>query len=127
MLRMFAGDVYLPNVCFEGFASPRGLPTYYRCADVFMSASEHEGYCLPLLEAMHCGVPVIAHAVGGMPEAMGGAGVLYRDLSPAQLAVVMHKVAKDPAVRAEVLRSQEKRLSELRARRVSEELKTLLT
>jgi glycosyltransferase involved in cell wall biosynthesis len=127
MLRMLAGDFQLPNVCFEGFTSPRGLPTYYRCADVFVSTSEHEGYCLPLLEAMHCGVPVIAHAVGGMPEALGGAGVMYRDLTPAQLAVVMHKVAKDPAVRAEVLRSQEKRIADLRARRVSDELRMLLT
>lgn len=126
MLRMLAGDFDLPNVCFEGFASPRGLPTYYRCADVFLSTSEHEGYCLPLLEAMHCGVPVIAHATGGMPEAMGGAGVLYRDLTPAQLAVLMHRVAKDEPTRRAVLESQRRRLDELARRDVAAELKVLL-
>ncbi len=126
MLRMLAGDFDLPNVCFEGFASPRGLPTYYRCADVFLSTSEHEGYCLPLLEAMHCGVPVIAHAIGGMPEAMDGAGVLYNDLTPAQLAVVMRDVAKNTAIRAAVLESQARRLEALRARDVAAELKSLI-
>ncbi len=126
MLRMLAGDFDLPNVCFEGFASPRGLPTYYRCADVFVSTSEHEGYCLPLLEAMHCGVPVIAHAIGGMPEAMGGAGVLYADLKPAELAVLMHRVAHDRAVRESVLDSQRRRLAALTARDIPGEFKSLL-
>lgn len=126
MLRMLAGDFDLPNVCFEGFASPRGLPTYYRCADVFVSTSEHEGYCLPLLEAMHCGVPVIAHAIGGMPEAMGGAGVLYADLKPAELAVLMHRVAQDRALRETVLDSQRRRLAALRARDIPGEFNSLL-
>lgn len=126
MLRMLAGDFDLPNVCFEGFASPRGLPTYYRCADAFVSTSDHEGYCLPLLEAMHCGIPVIAHAIGGMPEAMSGAGVLYRDLKPAELAVVMARVTGDPQVRAQVLESQQQRLAALRARDIPREFKALL-
>ncbi len=60
MLRMLVGDYDLANVCFEGFASPEGLPSYYRSADLYVCTSEHEGYCLPLLEAMHLGVPVIS-------------------------------------------------------------------
>ncbi|HMP76512.1 MAG TPA: glycosyltransferase [Kiritimatiellia bacterium] len=126
MLRMLAGDYDLPNVCFEGFASPGGLPTYYRCADAFVSTSEHEGYCLPLLEAMHCGVPVIAHATGGMPEAMGGAGVLYEDLTPPQLAVLMHRVTADAALRREILESQQRRMAAVRARNIAAELRALL-
>lgn len=126
MLRMLTGDFDLANVCFEGFASPKGLPTYYRCANVFMSVSEHEGYCLPLIEAMYCGVPVIANAIGGMPEAMGGAGVLYGDLTPAQLAVLMHQVAKDEPTRRAIFDSQHRRLDEVRARDIGAELKQLL-
>ena len=64
MLRLLAGTLELPNVCFEGYASPAGLSACYRAADVFVSASRHEGYCLPLAEAMVRGVPVVARATG---------------------------------------------------------------
>lgn len=126
MLRMLAGDYDLTNVCFEGFASPQGLPTYYRNADVFISTSEHEGYCLPLLEAMYCGAPVIAHAIGGMPEALDGAGVMYRDLKPVELAVLMHRVASDQTLRKIVAASQQRRLEKLRYRDIEAEFRALL-
>lgn len=126
MLRMLAGDFDLPNVCFEGFASPGGLPTYYRVADVFVTTSEHEGYCLPLLEAMHLGVPVIAHAVGGMPEALDGAGVEYRDLSTGELACLIDRVARDGALRSEILATQKTRMEKVRRRDIASELRALL-
>ncbi len=126
MLRMQVGDLDLPNVCFEGFASPAGLPAYYRVAEAFLTTSEHEGYCLPLIEAMYMKVPVIARAIGGMPEALNGAGVLYDGLSPNELAGLLHRVLSDDALRAEILASQEKRMQEVKARDVSAELKVLL-
>ena len=126
MLRMLVGDFDLPNVCFEGFASPAGLPAYYRSADLFVTTSEHEGYCLPLVEAMYAGVPVVAPRRGGMPEAMGGAGVLYEDLQPAELAGLMDRVIRDRALRSEILESQRKRLEEIKRRDIEGELKLLL-
>ena len=127
MLRMLAAEVDVPGVCFQHFASPEGLSAYYKHADLFVTASEHEGYCLPLVEAMHKGVPVIAKNTGGIPEALGGAGVLYEDATPGELAELMNKVISDPGVRGEVLESQRKRMTEIRARRADEELKTLLS
>lgn len=126
MLRMLAGDFDLPNVCFEGFASPGGLPTYYRQADVFVTTSEHEGYCLPLVEAMHMNVPVIAHAIGGMPEAMSGAGVLYRDLSAADLACLIDRVITDIPAREKILASQKARMDEIARRDIAAEISALL-
>jgi glycosyltransferase involved in cell wall biosynthesis len=126
MLRMLVGDLDIANVCFEGFASPAGLPAYYKLADCFITSSEHEGYCLPLLEAMHMGVPVIARAIGGMPEATDGAGVLYDDMKPSELAGLMDRVARDPSWRAEILASQARRLEALRRRDVDGELRALL-
>lgn len=127
MLRMLAGDFDLANVCFEGFAAPEGLPSYYRCADVFVTTSEHEGYCLPLLEAMHLGVPVVAQGIGGIPEALDGAGVLYQELKPAELAVLIHRIQGDAAVRAEILASQARRMETVRKRDLGAELRGLLT
>lgn len=126
MLRMLAGDLDLPNVCFEDFASAAGLPAYYRTAHAFVCTSEHEGYCLPLVEAMHHGVPVIARAVGGMPEAADGAGVLYEGAGEVELAELIHRVCSDAALRAEIISAQRARIGRLRERRPDRELRSLL-
>jgi glycosyltransferase involved in cell wall biosynthesis len=126
MLRMLANELELPNVCFERYASPRGLTAYYQLAHVFVTSSAHEGYCLPLVEAMHKGVPVVARRVGGMPEALGGAGVLYDDLSAGELAQLVHRVIDDSALRAEVLASQARRMEAVRGRKPEQELRALL-
>ena len=126
MLRMLALEYNVPNVCFERYASTHGLPGYYRLADLFVTASDHEGYCLPVVEAMHRGVPVVARRTGGIPEAMGQGGVLYEDATPRELAVLMHRAISDVALRKEILASQDRRMAELRARRPEEELKALL-
>lgn len=126
MLRMLVGDLDLPNVCFAGFAAPAGLSSYYRVADLYVSTSEHEGYCLPLVEAMAHGVPVIARAAGGTPEAMDGAGVLYEDLAPAELGALFDRVLTDTALRTELLASQQQRMQRATDRNLDAELKTLL-
>ncbi|MDD4870171.1 MAG: glycosyltransferase [Kiritimatiellae bacterium] len=127
MLRMLAGELDLANVCFEDFASPVGVAAYYRVADVFVSVSRHEGYCLPLIEAMHSSVPVIARAIGGMPEAMDGAGVLFDDMNPCELAELIHDVVSNPMIRNEVMVSQAKRMERLASRSVDNEFKELLS
>ena len=126
MLKMLMGDLDLTTVCFAGFASDADLAAYYRIAHLYVSASAHEGYCRPLLEAMDHGIPVIARAAGGTPEAMQDAGVLYEDLPPQELAALMHRVLTDASLRGEVLRSQAERIRRERERPVEAELKALL-
>ena len=127
MLRMYAGELELPNVCFQRFASPAGLSAYYQLADVFVTASRHEGYCLPLVEAMYKGVPVVAREVGGVPEALGGAGVMYDDLKPEELAELLALVLKDDHLRQAILESQKKRIAEVLKRPMQEEFLSLLS
>lgn len=127
MLRMLIGDLDLPNVCFEGFASPEGLAAYYRSSDVFVSASAHEGYGLPLVEAMYADVPVVARAVGGVPEAADGAGVLYDGLEAPELAELIHRVIGDAALREEVLVSQRLRIKRALARDLEGEVRQLMS
>jgi len=126
MLRMLANELELPNVCFERFASPRGLSAYYELADLFITASRHEGYCLPLVEAMHKRLPVIARNEGGMPEALGGGGVLYEDLAPGELAALIERVLTDAALKNQILAAQDQRMADLRNRDAAAELRTLL-
>jgi glycosyltransferase involved in cell wall biosynthesis len=126
MLRLLAHALGLSNVCFEGFASPAGLATLYSKANLFVTASEHEGYCLPLIEAMAAGIPVMARRTGGMPEALGGAGLMYEGLSPAQLGELMGEAIHNPAVRGEMLQSQAARMTVIRARQPAAEVRSLL-
>jgi glycosyltransferase involved in cell wall biosynthesis len=126
MLKMLTSELDVPNVFLTGFVSPAALSGCYDVADLFVTASEHEGYCLPLVEAMHKGVPVIARERGGMPEALGGAGIMYDDLLPGELAELIHRVMVDKALRQDILDSQERRMAELRARRADDEVGELL-
>jgi glycosyltransferase involved in cell wall biosynthesis len=126
MLRMFAGELDLMPVRFVRYASPAGLVACYRRADLFVSTSRHEGYCLPVVEAMSQGVPVIARGIGGVPEALGGAGVQFDEARPAELAALMHRVMSDPTLRGEILASQQARMERVRARNVADELQALL-
>ena len=62
---------------FTGPVPNDDLAAFYRHADVYISLSEHEGFCVPLLESMAAGVPVLAYGEAAVPETMGGAGVVF--------------------------------------------------
>ncbi|NLB54523.1 MAG: glycosyltransferase family 4 protein [Lentisphaerae bacterium] len=126
MLRMLTASLDLPNVCFEGYASEAQLAGYYQAADVFVCTSEHEGYCLPLVEAMFYGVPVIARRAGGMPEALNGAGVLYDKLCHQELAELVNLLLTDKSLKKDALDSQTKRMAELNNRDAQSEIIKLL-
>lgn len=73
------------------------LGAYYDAADVFVCASAHEGFCVPVLEAMAHGVPVVARASTAVPETVGDAGVLVPEDAPAiEMAAAVWKVVSDP-------------------------------
>lgn len=126
LLRLLVGDLSLENVCFEGFVANEHLPAYYRLADLYVSPSLHEGYCLPLVEAMHYDIPVIARAVGGTPEAMDGAGVLYEDLDNAELGLLFGRVLGDMALKNEIQVAQRARVGRALQRDLAAEIRRLL-
>lgn len=79
--------------------TPAELAATYDAADVFVCLSEHEGFCAPVLEAMHHGVPVVAAAGGAVPETLGGAGLVLPERSPALVATAVHRVLRDEDLR----------------------------
>ena len=126
MLRALANRLDLPNVCFEGFVSDASLSACYQTASLFVCPSRHEGYCLPLIEAMCHHVPVIARRNGGMPEAMGEAGILFDSDDPKELAILMNLAINDTTLSQQVLQAQEIRLQGLKQRNIAEECRQLL-
>ena len=63
------------DVIFTGRVD--NLPDYYRLADLFVTASLHEGFCVPVLESMASGVPVVGSDCTAIPETIGDAGLLF--------------------------------------------------
>jgi len=102
-------------VVLTGPVSDAQLAAYYAQADMFVCLSEHEGFGLPLIEAMLAQVPVIAYDAGAVGETVGGAGVLVRTLEPAVLAEVVARVAVDKRLQAELRHRQTLRAAQLEA------------
>jgi glycosyltransferase involved in cell wall biosynthesis len=92
---------------------------------VMLSLSEHEGFCVPLLEAFHFGVPVVARPAGGMPE-VGGDAVLWtenRDVDAAVVAELLALAVGDGELRAELARRGRDRLAAYSPERVEERVR----
>ncbi len=83
------------HVHFTGHIADEELVAYYEAADLFLCASEHEGFCVPLVEAFYKQVPVLAYAATAVPVTMDGAGVLYDRKDPAYVAALMDGILSD--------------------------------
>ena len=86
-------------VVVTGSVSPAALEAYFAVADVFVCASDHEGFCVPLVEAMGHGVPVVAYGVTAVPETVGHAGLVLDDKEPAHFAAAVARVMDDAELR----------------------------
>jgi L-malate glycosyltransferase len=99
-------------VIFETGVSAERLWDHYRSAHVFLCLSEHEGFCIPLLEAFHFGVPVVARDAAAVKEVVGDAGVLLdADDGISTVAELLRIVVGDPELRAELRARGERRLA----------------
>ncbi|HLG92580.1 MAG TPA: glycosyltransferase family 4 protein [Acidimicrobiales bacterium] len=112
-LGQFVGELGLEEaVDFAGSVTAGQLAAYYRAADAFVCASDHEGFCVPLLEAMHHRLPVVAYGAAAVPDTVGGAGLVLADKSPLSVASAVHRVVSDPALRARLGTEADRRLAD---------------
>jgi glycosyltransferase involved in cell wall biosynthesis len=84
----------------------------YAQASVYVSASEHEGFCVPLLEAMAFDLPVVAYAAGAVPDTLRGAGLLLRRKEPLLWAAAINRVLCDAALRTALISAGRRRLAD---------------
>ncbi len=98
------------EVVFTGHVDHAELLACYAEADVFVSASAHEGFGVPLVEAMLMDVPVLAYRAGAVPDTLGDAGVQYSEARLDEVAEMAHRLVSDAALRQAVLAGQRKRL-----------------
>jgi glycosyltransferase involved in cell wall biosynthesis len=98
------------SVLLTGSVNDAQLAAYYRTAQLFWSMSEHEGFCVPLIESMWFDVPILAFKATAVPETLGDAGLMFssKDDLPA-LAAFAHILVTDAALRENLIRAQRKR------------------
>jgi len=114
------------RVFFLGKVSDGGLKTCYLHSHYYVSMSEHEGFCVPLLEAFHFGLPVLAYAAGAVPETMGGAGVLFTAKDYPLLAEFLDRLGRDAYLLQRIAEAQRERLLEFSEERFAARLREVL-
>lgn len=127
MVRQLIAEFEIPRdrLIFTGAVPEDELATYYRAADVYVSLSEHEGFCVPLLEAMSADVPVLAYASTAVPDTLGGAGIQFAPKDLEYAAELLGELAYNDPLRAQVIAGQRARLNDFGDDRIRRELERL--
>jgi glycosyltransferase involved in cell wall biosynthesis len=112
---------------FTGPVPDEDLAVYYRHAAVYVSLSEHEGFCAPLVEAMATDVPILAYAAAAVPETLGGAGVQFAPKDLEYAAELLGALAFDDGLRSHVIAGQRRRLADFGEERIERELAALIS
>jgi glycosyltransferase involved in cell wall biosynthesis len=100
-IERFAEELDLAEaVDMAGVVTHEELIAYYAAADVFCCLSNHEGFCVPLLESMYHRLPIVAYANTAVPETVQGAGLVLPDKEPVRVAAAIDRVIRDDQLRA---------------------------
>lgn len=113
IVQSLAARLGTPDVYFAGHVTNEELVAFYEVADLFLCSSEHEGFCVPLIEAFHMGVPVVARAATAVPATLDGGGVLYDNTDPHHVASIIGAVLNDSELRSQVIAAQDAALAHL--------------
>ncbi len=112
----FAAELGLADAVVHGEGLTDGqLAAWYDDADVFVCLSRHEGFCIPLLEAMRAGTPIVALDAGAVGETLADAGLLLRTARPATVAAAVDRVRRDPVLAGTLVDAGHRRLGEFGA------------
>lgn len=114
------------NVIFTGHVSNEDLEAYYAIADIFLCMSEHEGFCIPLVEAMKRKIPIVAYSAAAVPDTLGNAGVLVYTKNERVTARIVDRLITDLDYKEEIIQSQNQRLNFLGLENYKSELKDLI-
>jgi glycosyltransferase involved in cell wall biosynthesis len=111
MIRL-ADEFYLKpeEICFTGHIPDDEMFSLYKASDVFLSLSEHEGFCLPFIESMVFDLPIIAYDCTAVPFTLDGSGVLIAHKKVDYIAELIDIVAHQKKLRQAIIRGQQERL-----------------
>ena len=110
------------SVLIPGHISFEEILAFYSVADVFLCMSEHEGFCVPLIEAMLFDVPVVAYDSTAIKYTLGRGGILIQDKNPVLFAETINKILSNDILRAKIISEQRLRLEELKQNSIEEKI-----
>lgn len=122
----YVEQLELKDVYFTGHIKFDEILAYYTIADVFLCMSEHEGFCVPLAEAMFFNIPIIAYNCTAIPWTLGGSGILLKEKDPLVTAKMIHMVLSDEELREKVLHNQRIRLEDFQYYRIKQQFEEYL-
>lgn len=111
------------DVVFSGHVKFDEILAYYRLADVFLCMSEHEGFCVPLVEAMQFQTPIVAFDSTAIGDTLGGSGILMKEKDPMLAAGLIDRIMTDVTLRSSIVEGQNKRLDDFSNERVVEQFR----
>ncbi|SFS84553.1 glycosyltransferase [Paenibacillus sp. 453mf] len=103
-------ELQLEDVHLTGHIPFGDILSYYRNADMFLNMSEHEGFCVPILEAMKFQIPIVAYKEAAVPETLGNGGILFMDKEYSSVASLIKVMVDDHELREKILMNQKRRL-----------------
>lgn len=109
-LTTLVNELQVEDVHFCSHTPFSHILAYYRTADAFLCMSEHEGFCVPVLEAMYFDVPVIAYDAAAVPETLGGASIVVKEKDYSLIAATINEVVENNELRNVVIEKQKERL-----------------
>lgn len=109
-LQDYVEELELQNVYFTNHIKFGELLAYYKVADAFICMSEHEGFCIPLIEAMYFGVPIIAYDSSAVGDTLGGSGFLTKTKDPLINAAILDHILSDQKLRQTIINNEKERL-----------------
>ncbi len=117
----------LKDVHLLGKISFNDLISYYKLADVFICMSEHEGFCVPMLESMYFEVPIIAYNSTAIPETLENSGVLINEKNYCEIAELINILIEDKELRSKIVEKQKKRLDDFNKEKIILRLESILS
>ena len=118
-LNNYISALNVQDVIFTGHIKFEEILAYYKIADIFLCMSEHEGFCVPLVEAMYFNVPIIAFRSTAIPDTLGGSGILVEDKDPVLIAKLIDRIVSDQSLRDAIIANQKIRLNDFSYENVS--------
>jgi glycosyltransferase involved in cell wall biosynthesis len=119
-LKRYVELLEVEDVVFTGHITFEEILAYYRIADAFLCMSEHEGFCVPLVEAMFFGIPIIAYNCTAVPLTLGDGGILVNKKDPIETAALINRIISDKDLREIIRKNQKMRLEEFRYEKIAE-------
>lgn len=126
-LQRYVDAIGVEDVIFTGHTSFPAILAYYKVADVFLCMSEHEGFCVPLVEAMTFDVPIIAYNSSAIPWTLGQSGIVLDNKKPDEVACAIDYLLTHSKLKQSIILKERERLADFAYNNVGELGKKILS